>query len=599
MNWRDKISTVRVALARSVMQNLPLLVLWILALAAPAVGDIPKLWELEYPSLRYVLGLLRIMTCSVAFSVVVAWAIAAVARWRVLRWLLALVAFLLLGTYSFLMINYGMRLTPEFFSFIIETTHAEAVEFLSTYLSQGSGLCLIIAIVVAMVLWVIVDIRWHKRHHEPSPRASNIIAVLLLAVVVGAACAPSTWQLAWSQISSDKKHYNDAFGLDAISNIMFCQQALRHTDELTMESIAVTRKAVATPIKCRHDSTTIVLVIGESYIKSHASIYGYPLPTTPCMIREKEVGRLWAFTDAVSPFNNTNMTMRVLLSLNSVNHGEQWQHSPIVAAMFKSAGYQVDMWDNQRDFFTESDYTRGLNGFIYHPDVIKLCYSNLNNKNYTYDGEIVADYAASQASATSQPRLVIFHLRGQHIMASKRYPHSAGFDRFTVKDYSYRKEPFLTHNMLQEIAWYDNATLYNDHVMGEIFELFCKQDAVVVYLSDHGDEVYDYRPSIGRRAIDSDNSHNPDYEKMLHYQFDVPLVIWCSPLFMERHPQQVEQIAGAINRRTSIDDVGQMLLGIAGITTSYYVPEYDVINANYKAADRVVNFKLRYDSIQE
>lgn len=581
------------------LRNLPLLLLWVVALAVPVVGDLPKLWHLEYPTVRYVLGLLRIATCSLALSIVVASVIATVARWKVLRWLLALVAILLLGTYAFLIINYGTRLTPEIFSFVAETTPAEATEYLSTYLTHGSGLWLAIAMAAAWGLWIAIDLQWHKHKHEPSPRASTIVAALLLAAVVGAACAPSTWLLAWSQISGDKKQYNDSFGLDAISNMLFCQQALRQGDELTLQAIAATRNAVAIPVHSKQDAPTVVLVIGESYIKSHAAIYGYSLPTTPCMMREENAGRLWAFTDVVSPFNNTNMTMRVLLSLNSVNHGEQWQDSPLFAAIFKRAGYQVDMWDNQRDFFTETDYTRGLNGFIYHPDVIKLCYSNLNNKNYTYDAELVANYAASSAcDVTSQPRLVLFHLRGQHIMASKRYPHDAGFDRFTIKDYNFRNEAYLTQSMRQEIAHYDNATLYNDHVLNDIFELFSKQDAVVIYLSDHGDEVYDYRPSIGRRAVEDDNPQNPDFDKMLHCQFDVPLVVWCSPVFMERHPQQVEQIASATGRRFSTDDVGQMLLGIAGITTPYYVPEYDILNANYKAVDRVVNFDLPYDTKQ-
>lgn len=595
MKLSERLSTAITAVVSIVMRNLPLLVLWVVALAAPAVGDLPKLWQLEYPTVQYVLGLLRIMTCSVALAVVQATLVAALARWRVLRWLLALVAMIALGTYCFLMINYGTRLTPEIFSFIAETNSAEATEFLSTYFIHGNGMWLAITMLVILALWIVIDLRWHRRNHESSSRVRRVIVPVLLAALIGVACAPTTWAMAWSLVARDHKQYNDSFGLDAISNLMFCGLAMRHTDELTLEAIAVTRKAVATPAHRSENAPTLVLVIGESYIKSHAGIYGYPLPTTPCMSREQRRGRLWAFGDAVSPFNNTNMTMRVLLSLNSVNHGEQWQQCPLVAAIFKSAGYQVDLWDNQRDFFSATDYARGLNGFIYHPDVRKLCYSNLNSKNYNYDGEIIASYATSQACGVAQPRLVIFHLRGQHIMASKRYPHDAGFDRFTASDYTFRKEAFLTQEMREQIAHYDNATLYNDHVLGDVFELFSKRDAVVVYLSDHGEEIYDYRPSIGRSPQGGGSSNYSDENKTLHYQFDVPLVVWCSPVFIERHPGLVKQIAGATSRRFSTDDIGQMLLGIAGITTPYYRPGRDVINEKYVAPKRVVNFDWRYD----
>ena len=90
MKLSERLSTAITAVVSIVMRNLPLLVLWVVALAAPAVGDLPKLWQLEYPTVRYVLGLLRIMTCSVALAVVLATLVAALARWRVLRWLLAL-----------------------------------------------------------------------------------------------------------------------------------------------------------------------------------------------------------------------------------------------------------------------------------------------------------------------------------------------------------------------------------------------------------------------------------------------------------------------------------------------------------------------------
>ena len=597
--WRMKLSkriwAVIAAVSRMVMWNLPLLLLWCVALAAPAVGDLPKLWQLEYPTVRYVLGLLRIMTCSVGLAVTVATVVAIVARWKLLRWLLALVALAAIATYAFLMINYGTRLTPEIFYFIIETNRAEATEFLSAHLCHSNGMWLAVTIIVLLPLWIALDTWWHKRGHELSPGMCKVLTSVLIMAVTGAACAPSTWMMARSLVVGDKRQYNDSFGLDTMSNLMFCRIAMRHADELILEAIAVTRKAVSTPARRMPNAPTVVLVIGESYIKCHAAIYGYPLATTPWMSHEMRHGRLWAFADAVSPFNNTFKTMQSLLSLNSVGLGEQWHQRPLVAAIFKSAGYQVDLWDNQRDFFSETTHARGLNGFIYHPDVKKLCYTNLNSRNYSFDGEIVTDYSVSASSGVSGPRLVIFHLRGQHIMASKRYPHGAGFDRFTVKDYAFRKESFLTHEMLEEIAHYDNATLYNDHVMGEIFKLFCNQDAVVVFLSDHGEEIYDYRPSIGRIPLGSNNHEYHEMDELLHYQFDVPLVVWCSPIFIKHHPEKVKQIASATNRRFSTDDIGQMLLGIAGIGSASYCPATDVTNEKYVAPKRVVNYEFKYD----
>jgi len=47
------------------------------------------------------------------------------------------------------------------------------------------------------------------------------------------------------------------------------------------------------------DSLNVILIIGESYNKYHASIYGYALPTTPHLEKEQNMGNLCVFTDAV------------------------------------------------------------------------------------------------------------------------------------------------------------------------------------------------------------------------------------------------------------------------------------------------------------
>ncbi len=573
MSIKSRIYDLATKLSRNIVTNLPLMALWVIALAGPAMGDLPKLWQLEFLTVRYVLGLLRIMACSTGLSIVVAAIVALVAVKRWLRWLLALVAFGVIGVYVFLMIHYHSRLTPEVFTFIAETNGGEASEYAATYLLHGTGLLLMIVLVVAMVIWAMADARWHAREHTPSRRATTVVCALLALALTGAVCAPSTWALTASMVRYDDREFNDSFGLDAISNLMFCRHSMQITDHLTETAIATTRKACEVPALKVDDAPTVVLVIGESFIKRHAAIYGYPLPTTPCMSRECDAGNLWVFNHAVSPFSNTNMAVRNMLSTNSLAHNEQWQDRPLFPALFKRAGYHVDLWDNQREFFRESAYTRGLNAFIYNPEVMSLCFTNFNHRNYDYDAPLIEQYAQSPHNTCAHPRLVIFHLRGQHVMASRRYPHHAGFDRFTPDDYAFSTDEFLTSDMLQAIAHYDNATLYNDHVMGMIFNIFRDCDAAVVYVSDHGDEVYDYRPSIGRRPDDV----NP--EAMKEYQNHVPLVVWCSPIYTERHQATVKKLANALERPVSTDNVAQIIMSLAALETPFYLPERDPLSA--------------------
>ncbi|MBR4830000.1 MAG: phosphoethanolamine transferase [Muribaculaceae bacterium] len=581
------------AITGPLIGNLPLVALWMIALMAGATGDIIHMGDLEHLSHSLALGLLRIFACSAGTSLVIAWVVAAIARSKYARWIAAFLAFCIICFYVFLRLNYGTRLTPEIVTFISETNHGEAIDYLVTYLYPLLKSPVLPIFILLMLAWAWIDGWWHRKKKDLDSsrlviKATNLVAGIS---VVGAACAPMTWSLISSMSDKENSAQGSSFALDAVSNVVYCWQQLHVTDELTNRSVVVVRQALAEPCLMSNDAPTVVLVIGESYIKAHATIYGYPLPTTPDMSRELKDGNLIAFTDVITPYNNTNMSIRHLMSLNSISDGEQWQDLPLFPALFKRAGYQVDIWDNQRELLSGSSFTRGLNGFIYHPDLVSLCYSNVNARNYDYDESLIEDYAKSDANTTQRPRLVIFHLRGQHLRALNRYPHDKTFTRFTSHDYDYRTEPFLDEGMKQKIAHYDNATLYNDHVLSRVFKAFAATDAVVVYLSDHGDEVYDFRPSIGRR------SNAEDTVKMVHYQYDTPFVVWCSPAFKEKHEEQFRRICSAANLPMMTDGVGQLLMGLARLETRYYRLSHDALSDEYQPARRLINGQVDYDGL--
>ena len=80
----------------------------------------------------------------------------------------------------------------------------------------------------------------------------------------------------------------------------------------------------------------------------------------------------------------------------------------------------------------------------------------------------------------------------------------------------------MTQQERQVVADYDNATRYNDQVVDAILARFTDRDAIAVYLSDHGEEVYDYRDFFCR-------SHDlPLTPEVCKYQFEIPFMIWMS-----------------------------------------------------------------------
>ena len=68
----------------------------------------------------------------------------------------------------------------------------------------------------------------------------------------------------------------------------------------------------------------VVLIIGESYNKYHASVYGYNLNTTPVLCEQQQRGNLFVFTDAISPYNMTTLAVKNMLSTNSISRHQSW-----------------------------------------------------------------------------------------------------------------------------------------------------------------------------------------------------------------------------------------------------------------------------------
>lgn len=205
-----------------------------------------------------------------------------------------------------------------------------------------------------------------------------------------------------------------------------------------------------------------------------------------------------------------------------------------------------------------------------------------------YDGALIDDFGRNKQQ-DGKNNLVIFHLWGQHIDANNRFPHTRQFERFTYKDVPNRAK-YLDNAKRQDIANYDNATIYNDHVLGKIFNLYRDKNAVVVYLSDHGEEEYDYRDSKGRKTC-----NEQQIPKMLKYIHCVPFTIWCSDRYQATHPEVVKEISEALQRPFMTDQVAQVLFHLAGMKSRYYKPANDILSHYYKTRKRMLLNGLCFD----
>lgn len=103
---------------------------------------------------------------------------------------------------------------------------------------------------------------------------------------------------------------------------------------------------------------------------------------------------------------------------------------------------------------------------------------------------------------------------GQHVNYKLRYRKEQA--KFWASSYE-EKRPELTTAQRKMLSHYDNATLYNDSIVAQIVKRFQKEDAVVIYVPDHGEECYEE----DRGFICRNHSANIDWP-LAHYEFEIP-----------------------------------------------------------------------------
>lgn len=317
---------------------------------------------------------------------------------------------------------------------------------------------------------------------------------------------------------------------------------------------------------CKFKSDNIIIIIGESFNRHHSSLYGYPLNTNPELGRRED---LYVFEDVIAAYNVTMAEFHSFMSMASVDEKRGWYEAPLVLAIMKKAGYKVHFYSNQ---FPKENYTTSLFGgqFLNHQIVDSLSFDFRNTKNYRYDKEFVDYFFSEYKVNKDRYNLIFLHLQGQHLRPQDQYP--TEYEYFHEKDI---RRSDLNEKQRQQVAYYDNATRYNDNVVNNIIEQFSKENAIVIYFADHGEEANDFRAHIGR-AFDFENGKN-----VITNQFDIPFIVYLTPKYKESHPNIVSALDKAKPYPFMIDDLPHVILGLAGVQCKWYDSRRDLLNSNF------------------
>lgn len=142
----------------------------------------------------------------------------------------------------------------------------------------------------------------------------------------------------------------------------------------------------------------VVVVIGESFIRAHCSLYGYYLDVNPRLTDELEQGRLVVFSDMLSTANFTTPSIRNMMNLNDISAGEKWYDSVYFPVLLKKAGWNIYWYDNQ---CADSNFNIGLGSMLYASVNMEHVYDGVSDKMFPLDGEFL-DYVHGSLSPREQ-----------------------------------------------------------------------------------------------------------------------------------------------------------------------------------------------------
>lgn len=484
---------------------------------------------------------------------------------------------------KFLLYEFGMDFSPAVFSLVAETNPTESKGFLETFVFSFIGMRYFVAFLVLLFSIWLVENLW-KKLLQKSHFYIKKVYICSIVGFFGLMFVLNMMQINFLEGRSGQNTFSGLifsylkYSKDKTSSHQF----LTDMNFYSKEPIYVKSK----------DSLNIVFVVGESFIKSHAQVYGYPLPTMPNMQREANKGSLFVFQDLISLFNKTTPSLQNAFCLNVLNGGAKWYQSCYWPLLMRKAEYDVYMWDNQKE---GDKHYQGSFHEMYAPSVCELCYTKTNSQSSDWDEFIVKNFVKERHKKLSAKNFVYFHLQGQHNPFYNKYPKERA--KFSSKDYN-RHEAWITQDVLQTISDYDNSVLYTDYVLNLILDIFKNTNSIIVFVSDHGEEVYDYRNKQGRVAMDENKK-----SQFAHSQYDIPFLVWVSDKFKTNYPDLCSKLSASLNRPYSLDRIGHFFLDIAGIETKFYSSEDDILSDQFIKKDRYIflsdqDRKINYEQIK-
>lgn len=466
-----------------------------------------------------------------------------------------------------------------------------SLEYLQTYILNP--LFLLCTVVFLFILYSLVSAKGRKFFQELFMKKGKVLSVLVL-------CSIAAFLFMAARLFHDSP---TAKQLNRKIRLAFFEHSsiVRVIEETQAASKSVGRdstiwtsmdRSTEKVIEDNSHIPCLIFVLGESVNRNHMSIYGYRLPTTPYSEQRYKNKELTVFSDVISCQNWTQGVMSMMFNFAEKGHKKPWYTYPNIFDLLKQTEYHTVWLSNQPPVSQHGNTDKIFSARTDEAAFIEYIGGSITGDNdnetaHNYDSKLlpVLDQYLKKNDNVYAKNIYFIHTMGAHYTYSNRYPAKL-FGKFSAED-----EPPSKSVWQKTQAEYDNAVLYSDYILDEIIKRFESKNAILIYVSDHGMEVYDE----GRNH----NGHSAENQGV-RGMIEVPLFIWVSQSFKQKNKGLVQRINAAKDKPFRTDNMIHLLLDILDIRSTSYKPQKSLINSRYDSSPvRLYNGKPYYKKAKD
>jgi len=314
-----------------------------------------------------------------------------------------------------------------------------------------------------------------------------------------------------------------------------------------------------------------VLILGESTARSHMGLYGYERQTTPRL--NSISNSLWTFNDVISPNTHTIESVTKMLTRGNYENLDLTSKGSIIQ-LANAAGFKTIWLSNQRPVGVHESLVTKI---ARSAAEVRFMTTMHGRHNRILDQDLLPELDAILDTPSNQPKFIIVHLSGTHMLYENRYPEDEQvfLDTPNIAYKSYDNYRTVNH--------YDNAVLYTDFIINNIIQKIkvLETKSTVLYLSDHGEELFQ----------DADFSgHNEDVATKSMY--DIPFFLWQSDIY-----KKDKSLTFHANRKYMADDFFHTMAHVLQISSTMVDTTRSIFSKSFKIRPRLVLTGQDYDTL--